>query len=78
MLMTNSRRWFTVRVCCSADFQSALSQNCILQVVRKFERPGRLGRMPIANRRYSRLKVSATTKATALNTHLPIICTGCP
>jgi hypothetical protein len=45
----------------SADFQSAVSQNCILLGTRNHGGLGSCQRLPIENRRYSRLKICATT-----------------
>src|SRR5260221_8398033 len=54
------------RLARSADFQSAVSQVCNLLALRRnrstveVENHQRPGRLPIANRRYSRLKICAT------------------
>jgi prepilin-type N-terminal cleavage/methylation domain-containing protein len=44
-----------------ADFESAVSQNSILLTVRNSNRLGVSMRMPIENRRYSRLEICATS-----------------
>ena len=48
----------------SADFQSAVSQVCNLQIVGKSSVVAVVKALPITNRRYSRLKICAT-----VNTH---------
>ena len=53
----------------SADLQSAVSQDCILQDVRQFERSRFANALPIANRRYGRLQVCATTARGASHKH---------
>ena len=44
----------------SADFQSAVSQNCILRRLELAERSGRLGAVQVGNLRYGRLEICAT------------------
>ena len=48
----------------SADFQSAVSQNCILRAADSSIALEHLDARPIANRRYGRLKICATTPGT--------------
>jgi hypothetical protein len=47
----------------SAELNSAVSQNCILQTVGNLTVPKVIDAQPIANRQYSRLQICATRAA---------------
>src|SRR5947207_15581916 len=57
---TTIPRFSVVRQSCSADLQSAVSQNCILRTVRNSLTLETSPTLPIINRRYSSLQICST------------------
>ena len=55
----------------SADLQSAVTQNCILQAVLTVSGLKAFDTLPIANRRYDRLQICATVRSSVIHQRAP-------